>query len=37
MADYLVEPDGTISWDPTEEDFERVRDEEHDLLHGSEE
>lgn len=32
MTDYVVEPDGTITFNPDPEDYERIRDEERDLL-----
>jgi hypothetical protein len=30
--EYLVEPNGCIVWEPTPEDYERVREEEAELM-----
>jgi hypothetical protein len=32
VASYIIDCDGTIVWEPTEDDFERIRMEREELL-----
>lgn len=32
MTTYVCEPDGTICYDPTPEDYERIKEEERELV-----